>query len=47
MSEVGAAVFSGTITANEDKAVGTYSIVTSAPTSGSGFPTGHVWYVVS
>ena len=46
-SEVGAAVFSGTITANEDKAVGTYSIVTSAPTSGSGFPTGHVWYVVS
>jgi cytoskeletal protein CcmA (bactofilin family) len=47
MSEVGAAVFSGTITANENKAVGTYSIVTSAPTSGSGFPTGHVWYVVS
>jgi len=47
MSDAGAAVFNGTIVANQDKAVGTYSIVTSAPTSGSGFPTGHVWYVVS
>ena len=47
MSDAGAAVFNGTIVASQDKAVGTYSIVTSAPGSGSGFPTGHVWYVVS
>ena len=29
------------------KTVGTQSVVTTAPTSASGFPNGHVWYVVS
>jgi len=28
------------------KDVGTQSVVTTAPTSGAGFPTGHVWYVI-
>lgn len=37
---------SSTITANSQN-VGTQSIVTTAPTSASGFPNGHVWYVVS
>jgi len=37
---------SGTLT-YDDKSVGTQSIVTTAPTSATGFPNGHVWYVVS
>lgn len=36
----------GAITA-DSKSVGTQSIVTTAPTSATGFPNGHVWYVVS
>ena len=35
----------GTITA-DSQSVGTQSIVSTAPTSTSGFPNGHVWYVV-
>ena len=31
----------------DNKNVGTQSVVTTAPTSASGFPNGHVWYVVS
>jgi len=37
---------SGTLT-YDSKSVGTQSIVTTAPTSATGFPNGHVWYVVS
>ena len=44
VSSTGIAV-TGTITA-DSKSVGTQSVVTTAPTSASGFPNGHVWYVV-
>lgn len=37
---------SGTLT-YDSQSVGTQSIVTTAPTSATGFPNGHVWYVVS
>jgi len=36
---------SGTIT-SEGKDVGTQTITSTTPTDGTGFPTGHVWYVV-
>ena len=41
----GNATFAGAIT-SASKDVGTQSVVTTAPTSGAGFPTGHVWYVI-
>jgi hypothetical protein len=38
--------FTGSVTLGGDN-IGTQSVVTTAPTSASGFANGHVWYVVS
>lgn len=46
VSTSGDVTIAGTITSNSQD-VGTQSVVTTAPTSASGFPNGHVWYVVS
>jgi len=46
VSTSGNVTIAGTITSNSQD-VGTQSVVTTAPTSASGFPNGHVWYVVS
>jgi hypothetical protein len=40
-------IYAGSTTLADTKKVGTQSVVTTAPTSASGFPNGHVWYVVS